>query len=298
MRTVAVLISDSEEYEQRLAAFRKGLRELGWTEGSNLRLKIVLSPPAREEMRKHAAELIAGSPDVIMTSGTSTLAVLAQATKTIPIVVTSMADPLGAGFVESLKRPGGNITGFMLFDYTLSGKWLQLLKEISPGLTRAAVVRDSEGPSGIGNFAVIQSVAPSVGMEVVPVNVEKDDELTRALEAAAGRGDTGLIVGSGAKVLGHLEQIVGLSRKLRLAAVYARRIWVDEGGLISYGPNVIELSERGASYVDRILKGERAAELPVQAPTRYELVINLKTAQAIGLTVPPALLARADHLIE
>jgi ABC-type uncharacterized transport system substrate-binding protein len=249
-------------------------------------------------IRKHAAELVALAPDVILTTGATTTAPLLQATRTVPIVFTSSVDPVGAGLVESLARPGGNATGFMQFEYNLSGKWLELLKQIAPGMMRAAVLRDAATTSGIGQFAVIQSVAPLVGVDVIPVNVRDAGEIERAIAAFARSSTGGLIMTASARVAAHRDLIVALAARYRLPTIFHRRLFVTSGGLISYGPDVVELSRLAAGYVDRILKGEKPADLPVQAPTKYELVINLKTAKALGLTVPDSLLARADEVIE
>ena len=243
-------------------------------------------------------ELVALAPDVLLVSGASSLTPLLQATRTLPIVFTSVADPVGAGFVDSMSRPGGNATGFIQFEYSLSGKWLELLKQVAPGVTRAAVLRDPAQTAGVGQFAVIQSVASSVEIEVVPVNVRDADEIERAAAAFARTAGGGLVVTASALTLVHLDRIVALAAKLRLPAVYPRRVYVKSGGLVSYGFDVVDQFRRAASYVDRILKGEKPADLPVQAPTKYELVINLKTARALGLEVPPTLLARADEVIE
>ncbi|MET0472097.1 MAG: ABC transporter substrate-binding protein [Xanthobacteraceae bacterium] len=242
--------------------------------------------------------MVALAPDVLVVSGASSLTPLLQTTRTLPIVFTSVADPVGAGFVASLSRPGGNATGFIQFEYSLSGKWLELLKQIAPAVTRAAVLRDPMQTSGVGQFAVIQSVASSVGIEVIPVNVHDPDDTERSVAAFARTPNGGLVVTASALTLVHLDRIVALAARLRLPAVYPRRLYVESGGLMSYGFDVVDQFRRAAGYVDRILKGEKPADLPVQAPTRYELVINLKTAKALGLEVPPTLLARADEVIE
>ena len=247
---------------------------------------------------KHAAELAALAPDVILTGGSAPMGPLQQATRTVPIVFTIVPDPVGAGFVESLARPGGNITGFMQGEYNLSGKWLELLKQIAPGVTRAAVLRDAAITAGIGQFAVIQSVAPSLGMDVSPVSLRDAGEIERAVTAFARAGNGGLILTSSALSNLHRELIVTLAARYKLPAVYSNRAHVTNGGLISYGADFIDLHRRAAGYVDRILKGEKPANLPVQAPTKYQLVINLKTAKALGLAVPPSVLARADEVIE
>jgi putative ABC transport system substrate-binding protein len=250
------------------------------------------------EIRRHAAELAALAPDVILASGTSTVGPMLQATRTVPIVFPYVIDPVGAGFVDSLARPGGNATGFLSYEYSLSGKWLELLKQIAPGVTRVAVLRDPTQPSGIGQFGAIQTVAPSLGVEVNPVNMRDAGEIERAIAAFARSPNGGLIVTGGAPTQLHRDLIVTLAARHKLPAVYNERFFVAAGGLISYGPDYVDQYRKAASYVDRILKGEKPADLPVQAPTKYELVINLKTAKALGLAVPPSVLARADEVIE
>jgi putative tryptophan/tyrosine transport system substrate-binding protein len=244
------------------------------------------------------AELVALAPDVILSFGSPNMTPLLQATRTVPIVFVAVVDPVGAGFVDSLSRPGGNATGFMLFEYGLSAKWPELLKQIAPGVTRAAVLRDSAITSGIGQFAVIQYVAPSVGVEVSPVDVRDPSEIERGVAAFARTSNGGLIVAASPLSLVHRELIVALAARHKLPTVYFLRVFVTGGGLISYGPDTIDQARRAAGYVDRILKGEKPADLPVQAPTKYELAINLKTAKALGLTVPPTLLTQADEVIE
>jgi putative ABC transport system substrate-binding protein len=271
---------------------------LGWIEGRNVRLDIYRPTATPDDIRKNVAEVLAGMPDVILTTGSTTTGPLLQATRTVPIVFTSIIDPVGGGFVESLARPGGNATGFMQFEYSLSGKWLELLKQVAPSTTRVAVIRDQTTTAGIGQFAVLQSVAPSVGIEVVPVNVHDADEIERAIGAFSRTPNGGLIAASGLAVNAHRVLILALAARHRLPAVYARRFFVDQGGLMSYGPDVITSSRLAAGYVDRILKGEKPADKPVQAPTKYELVINVRTAKALGLDLPPALLAGADEVIE
>jgi putative ABC transport system substrate-binding protein len=251
-----------------------------------------------DRIRKFAAELIALAPDVILSTGSPSVAALQQATRTVPIVFATVVDPLSSGFVDTLARPGGNITGFTLFEYSISGKWLQLLKEIAPRTTRAAVIRDPALTAGGGQLGVIQAVALSVGTEVTPVNVRDAGEIERAITAFARSPNGGLVV-TGSTLAGvHRDLIITLAARHQLPAVYAQRYFVTGGGLISYGPDSIDPYRRAAGYVDRILKGEKPADLPVQAPTKYELVINLKTAKALGLDVPPTLLARADEVIE
>jgi putative ABC transport system substrate-binding protein len=284
--------------QARMAAFLEVLRQLGWSDGRNLRIDYRWPAGDADRIRRYAAELVELAPDVILTTGTATMAPLLQATRTIPIVFVSVADPVGAGFVDSLARPGGNATGFMQFEYSLSGKWLELLKEITPGLTRAAVLRDAAISSGTGQFGAIQSVASSLGVELRPVNMRESSEIEGALGALARSANGGLIVTTSGLALVHRELIVTLAARYKLPAVYYRRYFVTHGGLLSYGYDLIDMNRRAAQYVDRILKGEKPADLPVQAPTKYELVINLKTAKALGLDVPPTLLARADEVVE
>jgi putative ABC transport system substrate-binding protein len=290
--------ADDPDGRARLAAFLQVLQQLGWTDGHNVRIDYRWGLGDANNIRKYAMELAALSPDVILSVGTASMRPLLQATRTVPIVFVSVADPVGAGFVDSLSRPGGNATGFIQFEYSLSGKWLELLKQIAPGVTRAAVFRDPAITSGIGQFAVVQSVAPSVGVEVSPISVRDAGEIERAVAAFARSPNGGLIVTSGAGSVLHRELIIALAARYKLPAVYYRRYFITSGGLISYGFDLVDQYRRAAGYVDRILKGEKPADLPVQAPTRYELVINLKTARALGLDVPPTLLARADEVIE
>ena len=280
---------DDRDAQANIAAFLEGLQRLGWTDGRNVRIDYRWGLGQADTIRKHAAELAALAPDVILSSGTASLAPLLQATPSVPIVFVNVADPVGAGFVDSLAQPGGNATGFMQFEYDLSGKWLELLKQIAPNVTRAAVLRDPALPSGIGQFAVIQSVAPSVGVEVRPVSVRDAAEIERAVTAFARSPNGGLIVTSSALTARHRELIIALAARHKLPTVYYRRYFVTTGGLISYGYDLVDQYRRAASYVDRILKGEKPADLPVQAPTKYELVINLKTAKALGLDVPLSL---------
>jgi putative tryptophan/tyrosine transport system substrate-binding protein len=283
--------------QARLAALRAGLQQLGWTEGLNLRID-VRSDSGAQNIRKNIAELIALSPDMLLSAGIASLAPLLQATRTLPVVFVNVADPVGAGLIDSLAQPGGNATGFLQSEYSLSGKLLELLKEIAPGVARAAVLRDPTLTAGIGQFAVIQSVAPSHGMDVRPINIRDLGEIERGVGAFVKSGQGGLIVTSGATANVNRARIIALAAQHKLPAVYPTRIFVADGGLISYGPNTIEQFRQVAAYIDRILKGEKPADLPVQAPTQYQLVINLKTASALGLTVPPTLLARADEVIE
>jgi ABC-type uncharacterized transport system substrate-binding protein len=302
MRRVGVLIAEAVEddpyYERRLTAIKERLRELGWIEGQNLSLTIHRAAPKAADIRKHIDELLAGQPDLVVTSGGTTTGPLLQATNTVPVVFIAAVDPVGAGFVESLAHPGGNATGFMQFDYSLSGKWLEMLKQVAPAITRAGIIRDAAVTSGIGQFAVIQSVASSLGVDVVPISAREEREIESGVAKIARSQNAGLITTSSAAVSGHRDYIIKLGAQHRLPAVYPHRTWVDHGGLISYGPDLLATARLAAGYVDRILKGEKPADLPVQAPTRYELVVNLKTAKTLGLAVPPALLARADEVIE
>jgi putative ABC transport system substrate-binding protein len=281
-----------------LTAFLQGLQQLGWTEGRNMRIDQRWAAGDPANLRKYAAELLALAPDVILASGATAAAPLLQAGSTVPIVFTIVPDPVGAGFVASLSRPGGYVTGFMQFEYDLSAKWLELLKQIAPGVTRAAVLRDPAITAGIGQFAVIQSVARSVGVEVSPVNLRDASEIERAVTAFARTANSGLIVTASALSAVHRDMIVELAARHKLPAIYYRRRFVSDGGLVSYGPDFLDQFRGAAGYVSRILNGEKPADLPVQAPTKYELVINLKTAKALGLEVPPTLLARADEVIE
>ena len=301
VRRIGVLMnlpSDDPEGMARLAAFLQGLQELGWTVGRNVRIDYRWGLPDADRIRKHAAELLALTPDVILSSGTPTVGALQQATRTVPIVFAQVPDPVGAGFVESLARPGGNITGFGGFEYGTSGKWLELLKEIAPHVTRAAVLRDPAQGLGTGQLAAIQAVAPPLGIELTPLGVSDPGEIERGITAFARSSKGGMIVTASTPALVHRELITMLAARHELPAVYSFRYFVTAGGLISYGPDSIDPFRRAAGYVDRILKGEKPADLPVQAPTKVELVINLKTARALGLEVPPTLLARANEVIE
>jgi putative ABC transport system substrate-binding protein len=300
MRRIGVLSSlavDDQDDKVRLAAFQQRLQQLGWTDGHNVRIDYRFAAANPENYRKYAAELVALAPDVILAPGLS-LVHLLQATRTIPIVFPIAADPVGSGLVESLSRPGGNATGFLLLEYDLSAKWLELLKEIVPGVTRAAVLRDPTAITGIGQFAVIQSVARSVGVEVTPLNVRDASEIERGIKAFARSSNGGLIVAASALAAVKRNLIIELAARHRLPAVYFERHFVASGGLISYGADQVDGYRRAAGYVDRILRGEKPADLPVQAPTKYELVINLKTAKALGLDLPASVLARADEVIE
>ncbi|HYJ43907.1 MAG TPA: ABC transporter substrate-binding protein [Xanthobacteraceae bacterium] len=280
----------------RIAAFTQGLQQAGWIVGRNLQIDFRWAA-ARGDPRKQIAEMIALAPEVILATGSAVVGPL-QVTRTIPIVFVNVIDPVGAGFVESLSRPGGNATGFTQFEYSTSGKWLELLKEIVPRVTRAAVLRDPTSPSGLGQFAAVQSVAPGLGMEVRPVNVRDTGEIERSLAAFASAPNGGLIVTGNAASVEHRALILALASRHKLPAVYNQKLFVAPGGLVSYGPDLYEQYRLAAGYVDRILKVEKPADLPVQAATKYELAINLKTAKALGITVPPALIARADEVIE
>jgi putative ABC transport system substrate-binding protein len=290
--------ADDPRSQPNTAAFLQALQQLGWTDGRNVKIDYRWPTGDADKARKYAAELVALAPDVILSFGSPNMTPLLQATRTVPIVFVAVVDPVGAGFVDSLSRPGGNATGFMLFEYGLSAKWPELLKQIAPGVTRAAVLRDSAITSGIGQFAVIQYVAPSVGVEVSPVDVRDPSEIERGVAAFARTSNGGLIVAASPLSLVHRELIVALAARHKLPTVYFLRVFVTGGGLISYGPDTIDQARRAAGYVDRILKGEKPADLPVQAPTKYELAINLKTTKALGLTVPPTLLTQADEVIE
>ncbi|MFZ0606192.1 MAG: ABC transporter substrate-binding protein [Xanthobacteraceae bacterium] len=290
--------ADTPGTKARETAFLEGLRQLGWTPGRNVQIEFRLSGGGKAQTRKDAAELIALDPDVIVTGGDAGAGVLLQATHTIPIVFVIVPDPVGSGFVKSLSQPGGNATGFMMFEYNLCGKWLELLKEIAPSVTRAAVLRDPAIAAGIGQFAVIQSVAPSVGIEVSPIDLTEPALIEPAIATFAQSSNGGMIVTASAIAATHSDLIIAAAAHYKLPAVYVQRVYVAAGGLISYGPSFADQYRRAASYVDRILKGEKPADLPVQAPTKYELSINLKAAKALGLTVPATLLARADEVIE
>ena len=294
---LSALAEDDPESVARRPAFEQALKVLGWTNGSNLRVDYRWAEDDADRRRKYAAELVALAPDVILLSGTSVVPPMMQATRTIPIVFVQVVDPVGAGFVKSLARPGGNITGFTPFEYSLAGKWVELLKQIAPYVTRAAVIRDPTRGYGIGQFAVVQAVAPSLGMELSPINAPDVSEMESEIAAFARSPNGGLVVTLGGTAF-HRDQIIALAAKHRLPAVYPYRYFVSGGGLISYGPDTIDQYRRAADYIDRIFKGEKPADLPVQTPTKYELVINLKTAKTLGLTVPPTLLSRADAVIE
>src|SRR5262245_7133532 len=292
------LASDDPEAQARVGAFLQGRQEFGWSIGRKVRIDYRWGAGDADQTRRYAAELVALAPDVILTSGATAVAPLLQATRSLPIVFAQVPDPVGAGFVKSLAHPGGNATGFVTFEYGLSANWLEWLREIAPGVTRAGVFRDPAASAGIGQWGAIQAVAPSIRLLVSPINVSDADEMASDVAAFARGTDSGLIVTSSPSAVLHRDLIVTLAARYRLPAVYYQRLFANGGGLISYGPDSIDHARHAASYVDRILKGEKPADLPVQAPTKYELVINLKTAKTLGLEVPPSLLARADEVIE
>jgi putative tryptophan/tyrosine transport system substrate-binding protein len=300
MRRIGVLMSvaDGPEGKARLGAFLEGLQQLGWTDGRNVRIDQRWGAGDAERARKYAAELVALGADVILASGDHSVVASRQATRTVSIVFTTVAGPVGTGYVESLARPGGNMTGFTLFEYSTSGKWLELLKEIAPGVKRVGVMREAGTATGTGFFAAIQAAAQAPGVELSPIGVGDADEIEGGIATFARSPNGGLIVTGSAQTAVHSNLIVTLAARHKLPAVYFARFVVAAGGLISYGPDFLDVHRRPAAYVDRILKGEKPADLPVQAPTKYELVINLKTAKALGLTVPDSLLARADAVIE
>jgi putative tryptophan/tyrosine transport system substrate-binding protein len=301
MRRIGVLTgitADDPETKARNAAFEQALQQLGWSQGRNVRIDYRFTGGDAAIVRRTAEEVVALAPDVILSSGSFSTGTLLRVTHTVPVVFTIVPDPVGSGFVDSLSQPGGNATGFMQFEYGLSGKWLELLKEIAPGLTRAIVLWDPAITAGIGQFAIIQSVATSTGIDIRPVNLRDAGEVERAITAFARAPNGGLIVTASALSVVHRDLIIALAARHRLPAVYFERFFVAAGGLISYGANFVDQHRRAAGYVDRILKGEKPADMPVQAPTKYDLVINLKTAKALGLTVPSNLLARADEVIE
>ena len=301
MRRIGVLMNraaNDREGQDEVVAFQQALQKLGWNDGSNVRIDIRWGENDVDRARGYAAELIALTPDACLAAGVLGVAALQHLSRTLPIVFVQVADPVGAGVVDSLARPGGNVTGFMIFEYSMGGKWLELLKEIAPNVTRVAVMRDSANPSGIGQFSAVQAAAQSLGVEVSPINVRDAGEIERALVAFARSANGGLIVTGSAGASVHRDLIVMLAARYKLPAVYADGYIVAGGALISYGPDRADQFRRAASYVDRILKGEKPADLPVQAPTKYELVVNLKTAKALGLTIPRTVLGRADEVIE
>jgi putative ABC transport system substrate-binding protein len=300
MRRIGVLMplaANDTEGQRRLIGFVQAMAQSGWIDGHNVRIDTRWRGTDADG-HKHATELIALAPDAILAGGSINVSALQQATRTIPIVFVGVVDPVGSGFVDSLSRPGHNTTGFMLFEYSLSGKLPELLKEFVPSITRVAVLRDVSNPAGSPEFGAIQTVAASLGLEVIPISVREQSEIERAVAGFAASPNSGLIVTGGASNTSHRQLIITLAQRHRLPAVYSDRVDVANGGLVSYGPNRFDQYRRAAGYVDRILKGEQPADLPVQAPTKYELAINLKTAKALGLDVPQSLLARADEVIE
>jgi putative tryptophan/tyrosine transport system substrate-binding protein len=301
MRRIGVLTnlaSDDPEAQVRNTAFAQTLAQLGWAVGQNLHIEHRWAAGDAERIRRYAAELVALTPDVILTTGAAGVGPLLQATRTVPVVFVLVPDPVSAGFVDSLARPGGNATGFVQFEYGISGKWLELLKEIAPGVARVAVLRDPAIAGGQGQVAAIQAVAPSFGMEVTPINVRDTGEMERAIATFARSPNAGLILTGSALATVHRKLIINLAARHKLPAVYNSRYFVTDGGLISYGINFPDQFRQAAGYVDRILRGEKPADLPVQAAVKYELIVNLKTAKALDLEIPPMLLARADEVIE
>jgi putative tryptophan/tyrosine transport system substrate-binding protein len=301
MRRVGVLMNGSPrdaEQQDLVAVLAQILQQLGWTEGRNFRIDIRWGEGDPRAIRRHAESLVASAPDVIVSTGNAGMPPLLDATRTIPIVFNNIADPVGAGYVDSMARPEGNATGFLQFEYSLSGKWLELLREIAPGVKRAAILRDAALTAGIGQFAVIQSVAPSAGIEVIAIGLREPGEIERGIAKFARSSNGGLILTASALSVVHRDLIIALAAQYKLPTVYYRRGFAIRGGLASYGYNEIEQYRGVGSYVARILKGEKPADLPVQAPTKYELVINLKTAKTLGLELPPSVLARADEVIE
>lgn len=301
MRRIGVILAataDDTEFQAWLGAFLQGLQQSGWSIGQNVRIDTRWATNNAAGIRKHAAELVALAPDVILAHGASTVAPLLQLTRTVPIVAPVFGDPVGAGFVDSLAQPGGNITGFISYEYSMAAKWLELLKQMVPSVTRAAILRDSSQGSGTSQFAAIATVAPTLNVSVNPINMGGADQITQSIEIFARAPNGGLVVAAGAAAQRHRDLIVKLAARYKLPAVYFERSFVTAGGLVCYGPDFSDQYRRAASYVDRILRGEKPAEMPVQAPTKYGLTINLKTAKALGLTVPAMVLARADEVIE
>ncbi|HET7190654.1 MAG TPA: ABC transporter substrate-binding protein [Pseudolabrys sp.] len=290
--------ADDPVWQARMGAFQQELARLGWSIGRNLRIDIRWGTTKAAEIRRQAAELVALAPDVILAAGDTTLPSLLQATRTVPIVFPVSTDPVGAGYVDSLPRPGGNATGFMVFEFGMSGKFLELLKEITPGVTRVAVLRDITIPSGAAQFGVIQAAAQSLRVEVVPINMPNAGEIEQSIKTFARSPNGGLIVTASAATIRYRDLVISLAARHKLPAVYWERFFVAAGGLISFGPDLIDNYRHAAGYVDRILKGEKPGDLPVQAPTKYELVINLKTAKTLDLTFPPAVLARANDVVD
>jgi putative tryptophan/tyrosine transport system substrate-binding protein len=301
MRRIGVLTpfpADDAEGHARLTAFAQALQQSGWTVGQNVQIDYRWGPGSAETMRRYAAELVALAPDVILASSSAAIEVLLEATRTVPIVFAGIADPVAAGYVESLARPGRNATGFTVFEYSIAGKWLELLKEIAPRLTRVAVLREPGIAAGPGQFGVIQALAPSLGVELRPIDVREASEIERALTVFAQGSNGGVIVAGSPRATAHRNLIIALAAKHRLPTVYSARFYAVAGGLVAYGLDFLDQFRRAAGYVDRILKGEKPDDLPVQAPTKYELVINLKTAKELGIDIPTTVLARADEVIE
>ena len=303
VRRIGALVSggidvDDLDMQTRIGAFQQGLQQLGWADGRNFRIDVRMGGGDADRTRRYAEELVALAPDVILVTGAAGVTPILKATRTVPVVFTSVVDPVGAGFVESLARPGGNATGFVSFEYGLSAKLLELLKEVAPGVKRVAVIRDPDISAGTGQFGAIQAAAPSLGLDLIAINPREAGEVERAIAAFARTPNGGLITTSSALAVIRRDLIIGLAAKHKLPAIYYRRLFAASGGLVSYGSDVIDQLRRAAGYVDRILKGEKPDELPVQAPNKYEFVINLKTAKALGLTIPPSVLARADEVIE
>ena len=301
VRRIGVLVgaaTDDADMRARIAAFLQRLEQFGWVDGRNLRIDHRGGGGDPERIRAHVAELIALAPDVVLTSGTSTMSWLLRASRTVPIVFTNVADPVGAGFVDSLARPGGNVTGFIQFEYGMSAKWLELLKQIAPAVTRVGVIRDPAVSSGTGQWGALQTAAPSFGVEVSPINIADAGELERVVAAFASVPNRGLILTASAWSAVHRNLVTALAARHKLPTVYYRHVPASDGSLISYGPDLNDQMRRAAEYVDRVLRGEKPADLPVQAPTKYELVINLKTAKALGIDIPTTLLATADEVIE
>jgi putative ABC transport system substrate-binding protein len=301
MRRIGVLLpasADDAEFQTWVGAFAQGLALLGWTIGSNVQIETHWAGGNADDIRRHATELIAHAPDIILAHGASTVGPLLQATRTVPIVFPVVFDPVGAGLVDSLARPGGNVTGFMTTEYSVAGKWLELLKQIAPSVTRAAVFRDTTTPTGSAMFGVIQAAAPPLGVEIIPVNMRDASEIERAVREFAHAPNGGLVLTASGLAFAHRDLIIRLAAQHKLPAVYFERVFVAAGGLVSYGADFVDMYRRAAGYVDRILKGEKPADLPVQASTKYKLVINLKTAKALGLAIPPAVLASVDEVVE
>ena len=301
VRRIGVLMptaAEDRDGQDRISALLQGLQQWGWMVGRNIRMEYRWDTGSADAIRKGAADLVGLAPDVIVANGSVAMGPLMQLTRTLPIVFATVADPVGQGYVNSLSRPGGNATGFVLYEFGLAGKWLELLKEMAPQTTRVAILRDASLSAGVAQFAAIQSVAPSLGVELTAINVQEKDEIERALMQFARAPNGGLIVTGGSQAVAYREVIAELATRYKLPAVYFRRLMVESGGLVSYGPDLLDQYRLAAGYVDRILKGEKPADLPVHAPTKYELVINRKTAKALGLEVPATLLARADEVIE